>query len=449
MQPLFLLIDKYTTMAKLLRSGILLLLVLCTAVSSVFAQLYFPPKDSDDWETTAPESLNWCSDSINALYDFLDEKNSKAFIVLKDGKIVLEKYFNDLGPDSFWYWASAGKALRATLLGIAQREGALSLDDKVSDHIDTGWTNCCLDKENLVQVRHLLTMSSGLDDRVADPYCTDDTCLRYLANAGTRWAYHNAPYNLTRDVLESATGENLNRFTRTRILNLTGMDGFWLPSGYNTIFWSTARSMARFGLMTLNGGDWGVQPVLADTNYFKAMTTRSQEINKSYGYLWWLNGQETHMLPGTQVVFNGSIVPSAPDDMYAGLGANDQKVYVVPSQNMVVVRLGNDAGQSMFALSSFDNDLWRRIADLECKPGHVTNNPIPGIKIYPQPAERILNIEISGNPDFEGRILDMNGREVLNFSQRKVDLSSLASGSYLLNCETDNHVFHQRIFVCK
>lgn len=433
----------------MLRTAIVFLLLAFGTGSLASAQLYFPPKDSDKWEETDPESLNWCSDSIEALYDFLDEKNSKAFIVLKDGKIVLEEYFNDFGPDSFWYWASAGKTLRATLVGIAQREGALSVDDKVSDHIDTGWTNCCLDKENLVQVKHLITMTSGLDDRVDDPFCTDDTCLRYLANAGTRWAYHNAPYNLTRNVLESATGETLNRYTRTRILNLTGMDGFWINSGYNTIYWSTARSMARFGLLTLNGGDWGVQPVLADTAYFKAMTTRSQELNKSYGYLWWLNGQETHMLPGTQIKFNGSIVPNAPADMFAALGKNDQKVYVVPSQGLVVVRMGNDAGGSLYAKSTFDDQLWRRLSELECKPGSLGDEEIHTVKVYPQPAEHILKIEIENNPAFEGVILDLSGRELLRFTESEVDIRSLSSGTYVLRCKTDKHFYRQRIQIAK
>jgi len=429
----------------MLRTTIVFLLFTFTLGSTVSAQLYFPPKDSDNWEKTNPETLNWCSDSINALYDFLDQKNSKAFIVLKDGKIVLEKYFDNFGPDSLWYWASAGKTLRATLVGIAQREGALSLDDKVSDHIDTGWTNCCMDKENLVQVQHLLTMTSGLDDRVADPYCTDDTCLRYLANAGMRWAYHNGPYNLTRDVLENATGETLNRFTRTRVLNLCGMDGFWVPSGYNTLFLSTARSMARFGLLMLNGGDWGVQPVLADTNYFKTMTSRSQELNKSYGYLWWLNGQETFMLPGSQIKFNGSMIPNAPADMFAGLGKNDQKVYVVPSQGLVVVRMGNDAGGSLFAKSSFDDQLWRRLNELECATGKLNDRTHGTIKVYPQPADQILNIEINGDPKISGSIQDMNGREVLHFTNKEVDVSSLSSGPYILRCKTDKRIFHHRI----
>ena len=59
------------------------------------AQLYFPPVNSNTWDTTSPIQLCWCDNRIDSLYQFLDSTESKAFILLKDGKIVLEKYFKD------------------------------------------------------------------------------------------------------------------------------------------------------------------------------------------------------------------------------------------------------------------------------------------------------------------------------------------------------------------
>jgi hypothetical protein len=91
------------------------------------------------------------------------------------------------------------------------------------------------------------------------------------------------------------------------------------------------------------------------------MVNTSQSINASYGYLWWLNGMTSHMLPQTQLIFSGSIVPNAPSDMIAALGKNDQKVYVVPSQKLVVIRMGDSAGLPLLALSNFDNEIWGRL----------------------------------------------------------------------------------------
>jgi hypothetical protein len=100
------------------------------------------------------------------------------------------------------------------------------------------------------------------------------------------------------------------------------------------------------------------------------MTHSSQNLNKSYGYLWWLNGQESFMLPGVQLAFPFKLIPNAPDDMFAALGKNDQKIHIVPSKGWVVVRQGNDAGYTNTFGNSvpilFDNDMWSYLNKLDC-----------------------------------------------------------------------------------
>ena len=111
----------------------------------------------------------------------------------------------------------------------------------------------------------------------------------------------------------------------------------------------------------MNNGKWDQTVVLNDAAYFTAQTNSSQTINPSYGYLTWLNGKSNYMLPTTQFLFNGMLVPNAPLDMFCALGKNDQKIYVVPSQQLVVIRMGDSAGHSNLALSSFDNELWGKL----------------------------------------------------------------------------------------
>ena len=110
------------------------------------------------------------------------------------------------------------------------------------------------------------------------------------------------------------------------------MDGLYVQQGYNNVYLSTARSMARFGLLILNNGAWDGNQIMTDSVYFNQMISTSQNLNNSYGYLWWLNGKSNYMLPQTQIVFNGSITPQAPNDMIAALGLNGQIINVVPSQ---------------------------------------------------------------------------------------------------------------------
>jgi CubicO group peptidase (beta-lactamase class C family) len=107
-------------------------------------------------------------------------------------------------------------------------------------------------------------------------------------------------------------------------------------------------------------GKWNSTQILNE-NYLNAATNTSQNINQSYGYLWWLNGKSSYHLPQSQFEFSGSLIPNAPSDMYCALGKDDQKIYIVPSKKLVIIRMGNSADETNFALSDFDNVLWGKI----------------------------------------------------------------------------------------
>lgn len=320
--------------------------------------MYFPQNNSDSWETKTPASLGWNENAIQPLLDFLSEKHTKSFMILVNGRIVMENYFDGHTASTPWYWASAGKTLTTVVTGIAEQEDYINIHDKVSDYLGTGWTSAPLAKENLITCRHLLTMTSGLNDQGGDSVAPED--LHYLADAGTRWAYDNV-YVKLQDVVAEATGQSWETYFNSALKSKIGMTGSWIDTGDDlSVYWSNTRSMARFGLLALNSGRWnGMQIVNED--YFTDATHTSQDINKSYGYLWWINGEESYHLPQTQVQFSGSIIPNAPDDIYMALGKNDQKIYVIPSKKMVVIRMGNAADEENFALSGFDAELWEKI----------------------------------------------------------------------------------------
>lgn len=326
----------------------------------ILGELYFPPAQSAEWETVSVAELGWNATAEQDVFDFLDEKGTKAFIILKDGKIVVEWYFDDHTQNTSWYWASAGKTLTAFTVGLAQEDGFLDINDKTSDYLGEGWTSTPLEKENLITVRHQLTMTSGMNDLQFD--CVTSDCLTYVADAGTRWAYHNGPYTLLQSVVSSATEMEWKDYFNSALRDKIGMDGFWLTTnGSNNVFFSTARSMARFGLLNLNNGKWDDETILDDSTYRNAMKNTSQTLNKSYGYLWWLNGKENYRAPASQTEFQGELIPNAPADTYAGLGKNDQKLYIIPSMGLVVLRLGEDTGEDQLGPSSFDNELWGKL----------------------------------------------------------------------------------------
>jgi CubicO group peptidase (beta-lactamase class C family) len=333
--------------------------------------LYFPPINSSTWETADPATLGWNVSKINELDAFLNNSNTRALLVLKDGKMVIEKYAGkqlinsnqDFTVTSNWYWASAGKTLTAALAGIASAQGALNLDEKTSAYLGTGWTNLTAEQENKITVRHQLTMTTGLDDGVANRDCTQPECLVYKALPGTRWAYHNAPYTLLDRVLANATGKTLNTFLNEVIKTKTGIDGQYIQTGDNNVYYSTPRSMARFGILLLSKGKWAQTQVIPEA-YVILMTTTSQSMNPAYGYLTWLNGKASYVPPApVHVSIPGFITPEAPADMYAAMGKDGQLINVVPSQNLVVVRMGDNPDTSLVPYL-FQNDLWKKLNEI-------------------------------------------------------------------------------------
>ena len=329
--------------------------------------LYFPQSGTDTWETASPSSLGWNTSQIPALLDLLKNNGTRAFILLKDGKIVMEEYFGNnlegtaaFNKSSIWYWASAGKTLTAFIVGKAQEGGFLKITDKSSDYLGSGWTSLPSQKESLITIKHQLTMTTGLDDGVTDNHSFLPKDLIYKADAGTRWAYHNGPYTLLEKVVKNATGEDFDLYFNSVLRDKIGMDGIWQWSDNDHVYYSTARSMARFGLLILGKGKWNNESIMTNSAYFNEMITLSQNINKSYGYLWWLNGKESFMMPESQVVFPGSCTPNGHVDMVSGMGKNGQYVSVIPSEKMVLIRMGEDPS-SVAVPFLFLDSIWAKL----------------------------------------------------------------------------------------
>lgn len=395
-------------------------------LNNLGAQIYFPPINGQNWDTLSPDRLGYCEDRIDSLYRFLENQNSKAFILLKDGKIVLESYFNGFSRDSFWYWASAGKTLTASIIGILQGQGQLKLTDPTSKFLGNSWTSLSKNREDSIHIWHQLTMTSGLDDNPASLDCTDPACLVYKAQAGRRWAYHNAPYTLLDGVIEAAAKKTLNQVVLSELTQKTGLKVAYFKIGDNNVAISTPRNFARFGLLLLAHGKWNTQTIIP-SDFFNEMVVSSQSLNLSYGYLTWLNGKNSFMAPQSQVQFPGSIMSEGPSDLIMALGKNGQQIHVVPSQNLVWIRMG-EAPNTQVPLVSFDlgDDIWRRIKKLNCV--NMSVDPVHGESrdaVFPNPVNRGEYINIQ-----TGLLIDCLGR---TFSVRNGLIPiSLSPGLYQL-----------------
>lgn len=281
-----------------------------------------------------------------------------------DGKVLVERTWAASPVPYVQDVASAQKSVTSVLVRLARSQGQLSMGDAVSDHLGDGWSFATTAQERAITVQHLVTMTTGLS-----------AGLRYVAPPGTVWDYNTTTYQLTRLVLEHATGTGIEALTRSWLWDPIGVSSAsrWAPrpgaGGFSVDpegrrLWGltmTERDMARFGLLVSRHGAWGSRQVVPRAELDGTLVS-SQAMNPAYGELWWLNGKDRAILPSGSTPVRGPLVPSAPQDMVAALGAGDQKIYVCPSDRLVVARQGGPGGSSTLGPSSFDEGLWSRLA---------------------------------------------------------------------------------------
>ena len=225
----------------------------------------------------------------------------------------------------------------------------------------------------------MLTMTSGLRtppgagvSREVDAF--EETAALPLDHPpGTVWDYNTPVYRMLIRILEIASGEDINQFTRRKLgapLSLSHSEWNCAPTvtGASNCTWfsSCLRDMSKFGLLILREGKWDTKQLI-DARYVKESTSTSQRLNESYGYLWWLNGKPSFRLPAGRQVIKGMMWPDCPGDAIGALGAQDKKIYIVPSLDLVVSRHGpaagvaRGAGQEGGGRTSFDNELLGRV----------------------------------------------------------------------------------------
>lgn len=430
-----------TSVFKMKRLAAWLIFTLAFSSSNHAQSTYFPPNNSSTWDTLSPQSLNWCTENIDSLYSFLEAKNTKGFLLLKGGKIVLEQYFNGHSANANWYWASAGKTLTAFLVGMAQQENYLSIGDTTATYLGQNWTNCTPEQEEKITIWNQLTMTSGLDDAIPDQSCTLDTCLNYLAAPGTRWSYHNAPYTLLDKVIENAVGATLNQYITQKLKNPIGMTGSFLPVDYNTVYFSNCRSMARFGLLIQNKGKWNGNQIMTDSVYFQNMLNTSQNLNKSYGYLWWLNGKPSFMVPSSQVVFPFQLMPNAPNDALMALGKNGQFINISSSENLVWIRMG-DATDNDPVSFLLNDEIWKHINQLSCTflATDKLNNPLEDVRVFPNPVSSEIQLSSTVIGD-NYSIINSLGQEIWQGKTLEgIDFSFLSPSMYYLQINSSGFI---------
>lgn len=294
----------------------------------------------------------WDQDALAELLMVVSANQTMSLLVVERGQTILT-WTDGSGTESRDV-ASVQKSITSLLVGSLLGDGLLALDDPVTSHLGPGWSNAKTEEQ--ITIRHLLTMTSGLNRQ-----------LRTMADPGTRWDYNTIAYHQLHWVLESAAGASLEDLTAERLFSPLGIeDAGWNQRGLfgqqtdpmgNPMLGlvMSGPELAKVGRLVLQGGVWDGVPLVPAA--YLVESTSPSDLNPSYGYLWWLNGQKAHRLPTGAALREGPLLPKAPADLVAALGAGDQELWIWRDREVVVVRLGEAAGPE------FDTELWRLLLE--------------------------------------------------------------------------------------
>ena len=306
----------------------------------------------------SPQNAGISLETVRAAIDYGTSTNSVALLVMHDGKLVVEHYWPGYGVDTRTDPASMHKSVLSLLFGIALDEGHIdSLDDPINKYLQE-WSG---QPEGEIPLRALLTMASGLEHAPLNfnPFSTSmqmligtdisGTALSYdlALPPFTEFGYNNVNSQLLGMVIEAATGVRYAQFLSDRLWSRIGAPRafVWLDDddGMAHTFCclqTTARGWLAVGNLLLNEGRYGGEQIVP-ANYLDEALAPSRN-NPNYGFQIWLGSphtQQRRYSKSTELTVTHS-QPYLADDLYYFDGFGGQRVYVIPSAELVIIRTG-------------------------------------------------------------------------------------------------------------
>lgn len=316
-----------------------------------------------DWSQGNAAELGFDADQLEQIAAEADPETA-CLVVTRHGEIVGEWYWNGWTEESTELVMSVTQAYTATLIGIAQEEGLLDVDDKVSEYIPEWAGTPSAD----VTIRDLLSHVSGRESTnsignsvlhgqlISSPDPGQfATGLAQEHSRGTVWSQNLPAIELLNPILQAATGQDPAVYAQDKLfgpigatntrMTQTGAGVTWMHSFLET----SCRDAARFGYLYLRNGNWDGEQVVSE-EFVEEATHPSQNLNRGWGLMWWLNQPgslvsiDNVLTPDYDEPDDLQLVPDAPDDMYWALGFGGRFIQVHPATDTVVVRLGGASG---------------------------------------------------------------------------------------------------------
>ena len=306
--------------------------------------LPFPYGDNEP-EDTVLNNIDYTklNAAVNNIFDKKGQKKkrTRAVLVIYKDQIIAEKYTDGFNKDSKILGWSMTKSITATCFGILQKQGKINI---LKPAPVPEWQN---DERAKITYNDLLHMNSGLEWEEDYSKISDVTKMLFQAEdmgkvqaekkaaflPNTHWNYSSGTTNLLSGLLRKQfkTHQDYLDFWYNNLLDKIGMHsalietdmaGNFVGSSYG---WATTRDWAKFGLLYLHQGNWNGEQ-LFDPSWAKYVATPTEGSNGQYGAHFWLNA--------------GGKFPDVPKDAYYCSGYQGQMVFIIPSKNLVVVRMG-------------------------------------------------------------------------------------------------------------
>lgn len=290
------------------------------------------------WEISSPAAEGMSAEALGGLDGVCKQIGCQAVVVTRHGRIVWEQYAPGLDQFSTFIGYSMAKSFTSALVGIALEDGQIkSIDQPVADFI-ADWRGG--DKQTIT-LRHIMSLTSGLEWNEGYTGVNDVTSMvqsrdhvQYVLDRpvavppGERFHYSTGDPAVLSRVLKVATGEEAKDMARERIFDVIGMPrAVWPtdPAGQTLTYCcitTTAREFAKFGYLYLRNGNWDGKQVVPES-WVRESTQPSQDLFPQYGLLWWLPD-----------------FPDAPKDTIQARGIQARHIFIIPSLDIVAVRIG-------------------------------------------------------------------------------------------------------------
>lgn len=285
-------------------------------------------------------------DKLNTLIDEYFEANDEAsttrsFLIVYKNQIIAEKYADGFDKDTRILGWSMGKSILSTMFGVLDQQGKISREDNAP--IDA-WAN---DERSEITIDNLLQMNSGLEWEEDYTKISDVTKMLYAATDVTKaqidkplvgkpnetWNYSSGTTNLLSGIVRQKfpTHQEYLDFWYSDLIDKMGMHSMLLEADLagnyiaSSYAWANTRDWAKYGLLYLNKGNWNGDQIISE-DWVNYTTTPTNGSEGCYGAQFWLNA--------------GGHLPDVPKDMFLADGYQGQRIFIIPSKDLVIVRMG-------------------------------------------------------------------------------------------------------------